>query len=239
MGVQNRGQGKVVDTWYWERDDGARIPIQLRLVKKQKEGDVAPDGRENKPPYPTSSTEFCVEMDDPFLCVTGTDCEVIRKTVFDALDKRYAVKWEWYYLVEIRPEKPYHGLGQGFCLQYTDIEKGIDHNGFELLRERVRYHRDHSYRVEPWPGEFRDEKGRVQACIPATERNKAALREFEKRISDLRETMKHFLSPEVIESTLANLAGLDRLLPPVPKQIGSRAITPKNPNRKGRSKGKA
>lgn len=221
MAARSKTSGKVVDQWCWVRPDGGKVLIDLRLVKRQDESNILVQGttREdrNKPPYPTIGTEFYVEMDDPQLYVKGTDCEAIRRTVFSALDKRYAIQWEKYYLVEIRPERPYHGLGSGFCLTYSDIEKGTTFDGKELKREYSYHRREYSYHVEPWPGEFRDREGKVQACIPATPENEKALKEFTRRIEELREAMKKFLSPELIQQTLADLANnFGNLLPPPP-----------------------
>ena len=235
MGARSKTSGKVVDTWCWERDDGEKVIIELRLVKRQDDSDVriAGQGRRdtNKPPFPTIGTEFFVEMTDPKLHITGTDCEAIRRAVFDALDKRYAIKWEKYYVVEIRPESPYSGLGAGFCMSYRDIDKGTTFDGKVLKREYAHYSRGHTYDVEPWPGEFRDHKGKVQACIPATPENEKALKEFTKQINKLRETLTKFLSPELIQQTLANFAGLSNLLPSPdvspkpPKPVKAKVLT--------------
>jgi hypothetical protein len=131
--------------------------------------------------------------------------------MWDLLSDKYRTKWETYYLVEIKPEHVYEGIGTGFTFGWDEVEKGVAWDGSLLLRQ----HRNYGGTViSPWPGEFRDKNGKVMACIPGTPENLRALREFRDRIDALREKLADFLRPDVIQQTLSNLSG-NNLLPPV------------------------
>jgi len=210
--------GKVVDRWYYapENDDKKKVCVRLRLIKNSRDDKY--DGHDrNLPPFETLSVSFHVH--EPELGIEhfeGSDAEILRRAIWAQLDKRYNIEWESYYLVTVRLETPYRGLGTGFCLEYRDIEKGTTWDGKELLKEYA--HR--GWRIDPWPGEFRDEGGRIEACIPATPVNTKGLQEFNDRIATLREILTDFLSPEKILHVLADLAGVDAILPaPDPKLL--------------------
>ena len=217
--MPSKYDGKVVDSWFWENDKKERIEVKLRLIKKsQDEKYTDGDTVRNKPPFETLSTEFSIKLEKPKVEICGTDCEALRQYIWAELKKEFAIKWERYYRVSIRPESPYRGLGTGFTLEYHDIEKGTTHDGEHLLRE----YRNHGYEVMPWPGEFTDRRGRVQACIPDTKINRKGLEEFAKRIVTLREQLAEFLEPEVIQKNLAGLASRNSL-PPVDDKLLGRA----------------
>jgi len=223
-------EGKVVDKWHWQRDDGVMVEIPIRLVKVTDRSKRDDHGRERKPPFELLRSRFVVDMQEPVpIYIESTDCEVLRLAVWGELEEAYAVKWESYYLVTIRPDRPYHGLGTGFCLEYTDIEKGTTHDGQEVLRE----YRSRGYWIEPWPGEFKDDKGKLQACIPATKANREGLKEFCDRLITLREKLADFLQPENIQRNLANLARM-RLLPKVDEDLLARAEEGRGRRRIGR-----
>src|SRR5690606_3721206 len=113
------------------------------------------------------------------------------------LDEAYAVKWENYLLVHVRRPTSYEGIGNGLAVEWTDCEKGTAWDGTLLLREYNRGRRpgEDIYKISPWPGEFKDNKGRIQACIPATDRNRDGLHELSKRMDALREAFAKMLEP--------------------------------------------
>jgi len=197
-------RGKVVDTWYWKRPDATLVKVPLLLLK------TTQDRVDHSPPFETIRSVFRVEIGDPPFEIEGTDCEAIRKATWAALDKRFKIRWERYFLVTIMPESPWEGLGTGFCLSYTECERGYCWDGSELMRQYCRTGRD--FKVKPWPGDFVKEGKTVKACIPATKANDKALDEFCRRINELRERLEEFLSPEKIQETLSNLGSM-RLLP--------------------------
>lgn len=216
----NEGSGgKLLDTWIYEYkgvteyDNGPegearktvepkKVEIELRLIKEFENS--------AQPPLATKSVCFVVTCKEADIKLKGTDIESLRAAMWEKLDARYEVKWERYYLVRIRPESPYEGVGTGFTFSFDWVEKGVAWDGTLLLRERPRY--SGGDRISPWPGEFRDKNGKVMACIPETEANTKALKEFRDRIDELRERLAGFLKPEQILRTLANLSESNLLL---------------------------
>lgn len=219
-------KGVLVDTWIYAHKaiegagetEGEEIPavepivrdkkvkVQVRILKETRETD--------RPPHATTAVKFMAECRDIGFAIEGTDIEALRLAVWSKLDKQYAITWETYYLVRV--ERPYmSGTGGGVQVSWDIVSKGTAWDGTELLREYSLHRRPNEdfYKISPWPGAFRDKRGKVMACIPATERNKAALEEFVAKLDQLRKLMAEFLSPEKIETTLANLAGV-AFLPP-------------------------
>jgi len=203
---------KLFDTWYWQRDDGERVPIQVRLEKEARDDKWKGDGTRNEPPFETLWTRLFVELDGQR--IESTDVESLRLAVWAALDKKYEIKWTRYFLVQVDPSRPYHGLGTGFVMSYDDIEKGVTWDGKELLRKWE----SRGYKVSPWPGAFTDKQGKIQACIVASEKNRRGLEEFVQRIMTLREMLRSFLEPGKLEALLQNLAA-STLLPAVDRKL--------------------
>jgi hypothetical protein len=236
----NSSKGKLVDTWYYtykgvEEHQGfppsEKVPYDpedpdnkegreaenanvRKMVRDQKvEIRVYLDKtteETDKPPHSLREVQFVAKCETPYILVSGTDIEAIRKTVWSQLDDTFEIKWETYYRVEIIRSRYHSGIGEGFNLEYDDIEKGTAHDGTLLMRE-YKYHQ--GYKISPWPGEFKDERGDVMACIPATDKNRDALGEFCKRLNKMRELLAETIKPEQIMNTLQNLGQL-ALLPP-------------------------
>ena len=185
-----------------ERIVNRTVKIELRLEKRTEQSE--------EPPHPTKDVKFELVCDELRIKMEGTDIEALRAAMWDCLDKRFAVKWEQYYLVEVKHARIWGGVGEGLEVVYDDVWKGTTWDG-KLLLKKWDHHRD--YVIKVWPGSFKDEKGDVMACIPATEENKKALKEFCSRIGVLREKLADFLRPDKITATLANLNRL-ALLPP-------------------------
>lgn len=221
----NEGSGgKLLDTWIYEykgiaeyengpdgetrkQVEAKKVEVELRLIKKF--ADSA------EPPLATKEVSFVVVCKEADIKLFGSDVEVLRTAMWEKLDSRYEVKWERYYLVRVEPMNPFEGIGAGFTFGYDWVEKGTAWDGTILLKERPRY--GSGDRISPWPGEFRDKRGRVMACIPHTEANTRALREFSDRINTLREMLAGFLKPDQIVATLANLAQSNFLPAPAVK----------------------
>ena len=217
----NEGSGgKLLDTWIYEYkgiteyDNGPegetrktveskKVEVELRLIKKFSDS--------AQPPLATKEASLTVVCKEADIKLTGTDVEALRVAMWAKLDKRYEVKWERYYLVRIEPATSYEGISNGLTFSYDWVEKGIAWDGTLLLKERPRF--SNGDRISPWPGTFKDKNGKVMACIPETEANTKALREFRDRIDALRERLAAFLKPDVILNTLAELS-TNKLLPP-------------------------
>jgi hypothetical protein len=218
--------GKLVDLWVYEykglveeppqgadEDDKPRhtvkdkkVEIELRIVKKF--------ANSEEPPLATKEVCFRVLCKEADIAFDGTDIEALRLAVWEKLDKKFEIAWHRYLKIEIRPERPYDGIGSGFVLGWDDVDKGIAWDGTELLRERPRYG---PARVLPWPGQFHNQHGVTIACIPATPQNVKALREFRDRIDLLRQRLEDYVRPENILKTLAGLAN-SNLLPLLPEE---------------------
>lgn len=87
-------------------------------------------------------------------------------------------------------------------------------DGDVLLRE-YNTHRDFNnrWKISPWPEQYRDNSGKVVACIRATKENVGALEAFAEKLRDLTKTLANFVAPENIEETLAQItSGSLRLL---------------------------
>lgn len=215
-------KGKLVDTWTYAYkgadqpsvDEGElgpllvkdkKVSLRVLLVKDQK--------ALTEPPHLTAGVRFRVECDDPHLVLMGTDIEPLRKEAFALCDARYATKWEPWYLVEVIQNTPYQGNGGGFVFQYRDVHRGVAWDGTVLLKDREWNACSYESKITPWPGVFTNQRGRVIACIPATEANTAALKEFDRRIQELRKALEELLTPDTIAETLLHLSSLT-LLPP-------------------------
>lgn len=239
LGSRRHNPEKVIDTWYYkvkdvefqdqefvpqdEREEGEpkykevktrvrnkTVKVELIMEKTTKQSEEAPH------PLDTVSFELrCAEIGQKLV---GTDIEALRAGMWAMLDKKFEIKWERYYLVEVDRHHPYQGLGAGLTFSYRDIHKGTTWDGKVLMK----IWRGGSYgsgdRIEPWPGEFTNKAGKVIACIPETDMNTAALEEFSKRVDELRKRLAEFLTPERIMETLTNLSGFALLPPAVEKQ---------------------
>lgn len=192
-------------------DEEAPEPIKRVITKKVKvevwmEKETAEVGG---PPYALTKVNLVVTCTEPKFRYSGTDIALLREAAWSELDKKFEIKWERYFLVQVQPERIYEGLGAGLSFVYKDVYKGTTWDGKELMK-------DYGWRGEPkitvWPGRFTDKNGRTVACIPDNEANKLALEEFAKRVEKLRDLMRETLRPEVIMQTLQNLSGL-ALLP--------------------------
>ena len=222
----NEGSGgKLLDTWIYEyegilhteveEDDGSprpapqvvgkKVVVELRLIKKFTDSD--------KPPLATKEVWFRVVCKEAGIKLEGTDVEILRKTMFGQLDKKYEVLWEDYFLVTIKPEHPYDGQGTGLMFSYERVEKGIAWDGTLLIRER-RW--AHDATISPWPGEFKDKDGKFVACIPASTENRKAVQEFAERIDLLRGQLADCLRPNNIMKTLTGMSNLALLPAPQP-----------------------
>jgi len=218
----NEGSGgKLIDTWIYEykgiqekvpagADEDAKprqtvedkkVEIELRIIKQFADSDT--------PPLATKEVYFRVVCKEADIILEGPDIEALRCAMWEKLDKKFEVQWFNYFLVEIRPERPYEGIGTGFVFSWKNIEKGIAWDGTELLRERVYGGKS---RISPWPKLFRDRSGTVLACIPDNKQNSAALREFRDRIDLLFLKLREFVKPEAIMQTLAGIS-TSNLLP--------------------------
>jgi hypothetical protein len=224
----NEGSGgKLVDTWIYEfpaieetavgdledgeeptrRVNAKKIEVELRLIKKFVNSTA--------PPLATKEVRFSLVAKEADIHLEGTDIEALRVALWDKLDKHYTTKWERFYLVEISQDGYHHrGIGTSITFNYSRVEKGTAWDGTLLMREYRSYAGEV---ISPWPGQFTDKKGRVIACIPASDENHKALEEFGRRIDALRNKLADFLRPEELLKTLANLSSNNLL--PAPRAV--------------------
>jgi len=241
---RSRSNGKLVDTWYFDYRGlvineaaeheslrqlvtTAKVAVRLILMKTfagetpplatkevwfEVEADGIPAPPADRADAPTDDGITDVAPHDPTrIHLRGSDIEALRTAVWARLDARYAIRWERYYLVRVDRASIYAGIGSGLAFSYTWVEKGVAWDNTVLLRERAHQREE---RISPWPGEFRDRNGYVQACIPATEANTAALEEFSRRVDALRREIAKLLKPERIQETLATMGSCTLLPPP-------------------------
>ena len=229
--TKSHSNGKLIDTWYYEYegipsdpemddDENAKrpepkvkdikVPVKLYLYKKFKS---------DTPPLSVSEVWFGVECATPEIDLQGSDIEALRAAMWEHLDKHYEVRWETYYLVEIRQNGPYSGMGTGLTFGYDTVSKGTAFDGTLLLKQ---YQYSRGFVISPWPGEFRDRQGTVIACIPSNDLTRSALEAFSKRIDLLREKLVDLVRPEEIEQTLLNLSYMNLL--PAPSDEGEEQL---------------
>jgi len=231
-GAATNGEGTLVDTIYYESTgvtltDAARaalgdeadgvpetqvgkvkIAVEVRLQKH-----FSTDSGKDRP---VGEMGFMLVARRPAIRLKGTDIEVLRAAMWAELDKDSAIAWEQYMLVTIEPTMSYgDGISEGLRLNTETVWKGTTKDGLHLLKQLGRNRLDtHSWTYRPWPGEFTDKRGRVTACIPATDANEAAMEEFRVRIREMRERLKDLVRPDQILATLANLSGIALIAAP-------------------------
>lgn len=219
-------KGKLIDTWVYDVKDvelevsrrdpnTGRISTSTKVVSEKVElkvylhKDTQPS---REAPYPVKAVEFSIVNVALAIEVRGTDLEILRYVINDLLDKKFAIEWEEHYLVGVRKaETRWSEDGAGVSLDFKTVEKGVTQDGKFLLREGEDYRgRDI---IKPWPPEgFKDDNGKSLACIPATKENTEALKQFVRRINQLRKLMTEAVSQSNIGQTLSNMSSM-KLLP--------------------------
>lgn len=177
------------------------ITMQLILHKKNTHSE--------EPPHPTEEVHFEVKCKEIDVTMEGTDIEALRAAAWDFLDKKFQIKWEYYYLVKVEHNRPWRADGTGMVFSYDGVYKGTTWDGKLLLKQ----YEGSKFKIKVWPGEFTDNGGNIIACIPANDLNKAALEEFCRRMDEMRKVMADYLRPARILQTLADLSGQLPFLP--------------------------
>lgn len=235
-GASSNGEGTLVDTIYYESTgvtltDAARaaladdlddapettvgkvkVPVEVRLRKHF----ATETGKDR----PVDELVFALVCRKPAITLKGTDIEVLRAAIWAELDKDNAIAWEHHLLITIEPTTSYgDGVSEGLRLVEESVWKGTTKDGLNLLRQSGRGRLDHFGDVySPWPGVFTDKRGRVTACIPATQANQDAIEAFRVKIREMRERLKDLVRPEQILATLANLSGIALIAGPPDEQ---------------------
>jgi len=165
-----------------------------------------------EPPQPLETVKLELHCPELKIKIEGTDVEALRAAMWSMLDKKFEIQWERFYQVHVSKPSIYGGDGSGLEIIYDDVYRGKTWDGKLLLKRW----RGHEFHIDPWPGVFKDENGKVMACIPATEENQEALKEFCRRVDILRAKLADFLRPDVIQENLLRLAGCALLPAPEP-----------------------
>lgn len=183
------------------------LDIELRLLENLSDDSL---------PRTVKSAEFKLVCKELGLCLIGSDIEALRVAMWAQLEKAHEIKWERWYLIQVASARSFVGdFEVGFALSQNTIFRGVAKDGTLLMREFERGRSYGPWRYKPWPGVYQDKGGHVIACIPGTKENDAALDEFRARIRALQQKISDLVKPEVILSTLANLAGIGL---PAPEQ---------------------
>jgi hypothetical protein len=236
MARQSNGKGTLVDTWYWdfpgidlvgslghpEADEdegnaherakklvkGQKIPVEVRILKHY----TGEGGAQQTP----KAVEFSVSCPALNLSATGTDIEALRVAMWSMLEKTYKIQWERYLIVAIGNAHGFQATVEtGFALGTSSVWKGVAPDGTIILREFDHGgNRFSNYKYRPWPGEYSNKDGNVLACIPATEKNEAAIEQFRASILTLKERLQELVKPEQILQTLENLSNIAMLPAP-------------------------
>lgn len=180
------------------------VTVNVYLVKRTRQSE--------EPPHPLDMVNAKVTCPELGLKMEGTDIVALKDAMWACLDKKFEINWERFYQVQVNKTRVYCGDdGTGLEIVYADVYRGTTWDGKLLLKRW----RGHEYKIDVWPGAFKDEQGKVMACIPATDENREALKEFCRRTDTLRGMLADFLRPDVIQQNLARLASC-ALLPPAP-----------------------
>ncbi len=178
------------------------VTVNVYMVKRTEQSE--------EPPHPLNTATLLIRCNELNIKIEGTDIVAMKDAMWSMLDKKFEIQWERYYQVQVNKSRVYGGDGTGLEIVYDDVYKGTTWNGKHLLKRW----RGHEYRIDVWPGAFKDENGKVMACIPATEENRVALKEFCARVDVLRGMLADFLRPDVIAENLARLSCCNLLPPP-------------------------
>ena len=186
-----------------KRIKNKHVTVNVYMVKRTLQSE--------EPPHPLEDARLIIRCPELDVKIEGTDIEAMKATMWSMLDKKFEIVWERFYQVQVLKSRIYNGEGTGLEIVYEDVYKGTTWDGKMLIKRW----RGHEYKIDVWPGAFKDEHGRVMACIAATEENRDAMKEFCRRVDMLRDKLAEFLKPEVIQQSLTMLAGF-ALLPPAP-----------------------
>lgn len=176
------------------------IDIEVRMLEQLKDEML---------PRTVNSVEFKLICRELGITLIGPDIEALRTAMWAKLEKAHEIKWETWYLVQVSSARAFAGdMEVGFALSQNTVYRGVARDGTVLMREYDRSRTFGPWRYRVWPAAYEDKGGRVIACIPATEANRAALDEFRDRIRALQKLIADMVKPEEIVQTLANLSGI-------------------------------
>lgn len=186
-----------------KRITNKHVTVNVYMVKRTEQSE--------EPPHPLNTARLLIRCNELNIKIEGTDIVAMKDAMWSMLDKKFEIKWERFYQVQVLKARIFGGDGTGLEIVYDDVYKGTTWDGKQLIKRW----RGHEFKIDVWPGAFKDEGGKVMACIPATEENRQALQEFCRRVDLLRVKLADFLKPDVIQQNLAQMAAF-ALLPPVP-----------------------
>ena len=202
---QSPGKGKKIAVFPYDVQQEAdgrivikKVEIVVYMQSKYGDSDTAPK--------PVVATMFQLECEGEK--EYGSDLDLCLKAMLAKLDKRFAIKWERWFLVKVEPARLYgRGDGAGCTLSWQDVWRGVTLDGSVLMRElEVRREFSSPWRISAWPEVYRDSNGKTVACVQATDANEAALEAFAEKLRDLTKTLSKFVAPENIETTLREIS---------------------------------
>ena len=215
LGDRRHQPGKVIDSWVYKVKDVELEQLEHVPEEERREGAPPKIARERvvnrivnveirmekttvqseEPPHPLDTVKLYAVCKELHIGIEGTDVELLRSVMWSMLDARFEIKWARYFLVKVDKQRVYSGTGTALAVSYDDIYRGVTHDGKLLMKI---WKHGSTYKIEKWPGEFKQADGNVLACILATQANEDALREFVRRTDLLREKMQEFLRPDKI-----------------------------------------
>lgn len=194
------GNGKKIDTLYYDvkQSEGKKLTtrkVEMVVYIQKKYGQT------DTPPLPTVATQFLLVCED--FREVGPELDTLVKAMRGNLDSHYKIKWQPWFEVRVDPMRIFQGNGDGFQLSWTEVERGETLDG-DILLKRYNTYGDFNNRweIKPWPETYKDTKGKVLSCIPATDENEKALKLFAMKIAELRKVLADFVSPNEIAKTL-------------------------------------
>lgn len=197
------GKGKKIGTFHYDVDQEVEGTVTSRKVAMQVYMQ-SKYGHSDTTPKPVVATQFMIECegDEEY----GTDLDTCLKAMRGKLDLKYQIKWERWFLVRVDPRSPYKGMGAGLELSWDGVQRGVTLDGDVLLREYNTYGDfNNRWKISPWPEQHRDKRGKVVACIEATEENEKALEQFAEKLREMTKILANFVAPENIQDTLSQI----------------------------------
>lgn len=224
--MNSRGK-KILDI-EWKRE-GLEIKVPVKAYERT---DYGPNDDKN---YRDGKImKFRAEFKDAGIDVEDTDINKVRKTVMEALDSWYSIKWDLYFMVEIsggRNGQEGNKYKVEFEIEFYVVGKdcrGVDRY-MRIPRPKPEEIRNFSQKFTHWSGEaphdgtldvghkkgeYGNREAITRSIVRATPANVAAADQFIVAMEGLLGKMHHHFAPERIEALLQNTA----LLLPAPKK---------------------
>lgn len=207
--MARRGRKKIFE-WDFVSSSGVSMKVPVHILHSK------------------SDQKFEVDLPDYDINEHHADVNELRKAVFAQLAERLTVSWSPFLYVAVSGSA--HPCEEGADEHYqmqADLKLEVKPLEIGTRPDGSKCHRERAYRTvhDGLPDAGKDEKDRwhshqpMRAYVPDTLANRAALNDLANRFQALLDKLEEFLSPEMIERTLA--CSLFPALPAPPQEPSS------------------